>query len=56
VRLLVAEERLTVVSARKLATGRLDRDPYEVIFTSRTGSTIGPEVGSGDTDFYVVGR
>lgn len=54
VRQLGAGERLTVVEVRKLATGRLDRDPYEVTFTSTTGSTILLEVEFGDMEIHVV--
>ena len=53
-RLLGAGERLTVVEVRKLATGRLDRDPYEMTFTSTTGSTIRLEVEFGDMEIHVV--
>ena len=53
-RLLGAGERLTVVEVRKLATGRLDRDPYEMTFTSTTGSTIRLEVDYGDIEIHVV--
>ncbi len=55
-RLLGAGERLTVVEVRKLATGRLDRDPYEMTFTSTTGSTVQLEVDSGDTELHVGAR
>lgn len=54
-RLYAAGEQLTVVAVTKLATGRLDRQPYEVTFLTRNGATIELEADSGDDLIHVVG-
>lgn len=53
-RRLRAGDRLTVLTVTKLATGRLDREPYDVTFRSDTGSTVSLEVETGDDVLQVV--
>ncbi|MBW3638322.1 MAG: hypothetical protein KY451_00480 [Actinobacteria bacterium] len=54
-RLYAAGEQLTVLSVKKLATGRLDRQPYEVSFLTRNGATVELEADSGEDLIHVVG-
>ena len=54
-RLYGAGERLTVLSVKKMATGRLDRQPYEVSFLTRNGATLELEADSGEDLIHVVG-
>ncbi len=53
-RLYAAGEQLTVLSVKKLATGRLDRQPYEVSFLTRNGATVLLEADSGEDPIHVV--
>ncbi len=53
-RLLGAGTRLAVVSVTRLGSGRPDRDPYDLTFTSSTGSSIALEVEHGDAVLHVV--
>lgn len=53
-RRLRAGDRLTVLTVTKKATGRPDREPYDVTFRSDTGSTVSLEVESGDDVLQVV--
>ncbi len=54
-RLYAAGEQLTVVAVTKLATGRVDRQPYEVRFLTRNGATVELEAETGEDLVHVIG-
>ncbi len=54
-RLYAAGEQLTVLSVKKMATGRTDRQPYEVTFRTRNGAVLELEADSGEDPIHVVG-
>ena len=53
-RLYAAGEQLTVLRVRRMATGRLDRSPYEVTFCTRNGAVVELEADSGEDPVHVV--
>ena len=53
-RLLEAGSRLEVVAVDLLATGRTDRQPYDVTLRSESGGVVLLEVEDGDTEVTVI--
>ena len=53
-RLLEAGSRLEVVAVDLLATGRTDRQPYDVTLRSESGGVVPLEVADGDTEVTVI--
>ncbi len=43
-----------MLTVKKLATGRPDRQPYEVSFLTRNGATVELEADSGEDLVHVV--